>query len=77
MPNLNRTIAENISLALAKTGESQTKLASMVGIDKSRMSRIMAGDTAVSAIELFTIADHFGVGAQWFSQPHLEELVAA
>lgn len=77
MATLNHTIAENISIALAKTGETQTHLANEVGIDKSRMSRILAGESPVSAIELFNIASHFNVPAQWFSEVRLEELAQA
>lgn len=77
MGNLTKTIAENISLALAKTGETQTQLANNVGIDKSRMSRLLAGDSPLSAVELFAIADHFKVSPKWFSETRLEELVAA
>ncbi|WP_237206501.1 helix-turn-helix domain-containing protein [Rothia nasimurium] len=77
MATLNQTIAENISIALAKTGETQTHLANAVGIDKSRMSRILADESPVSAVELFAIACYFGVPAQWFSEPRLEELAVA
>lgn len=74
MTQLTQTIAENISIALAKTGETQTSLAKNVGIDKSRMSRILAGESPMSAVELFAIADHFNVSTQWFSETRLEEL---
>ncbi|MFW0112720.1 helix-turn-helix domain-containing protein [Rothia sp. CCM 9416] len=77
MATLTQTIAENISLALAKTGETQTYLANSVGIDKSRMSRIISGESPASAVELFAIANHFSVPAQWFSEARLEELVRA
>lgn len=77
MTTLESTIAENLKLAIAKTGMTQAATALAIGISKTKMSDVLAGKAALNVVELFKAAETFGVTTDWFSEEHLSELTLA
>lgn len=77
MKPLEKTIAENLKLAMAKTGKTQAEVAVALGIGKSKMSEVIAGKAELSAIELYAASRLFGVTTDWFAEEHLTEVAAA
>ncbi len=74
MDNLARTVRENISLALAKTGATQLDLQAGTGISKSKISRVLAGESILNSIEIYQVALFFSVAPSWMYTEHLQEV---
>ena len=56
-----RVLGRNIAKARQYAGLSQSELANLVGLDRSAISRIEAGERRVDSIELVDIARALGV----------------
>lgn len=74
MDNLTRTVRENISLALTKTGTTQLDLQAGTGISKSKISRVLAGESILNSIEIYRVASFFSVAPDWMYTEHLQEV---
>lgn len=74
MDNLARIVRENISLALAKTGTTQLDLQAGTGISKSKISRVLAGESILNSIEIYQVASFFSVAPDWMYTKHLQEV---
>lgn len=74
MKALSETICENIAIALAKRGENQYSLALATGISKSKMSKVLRGESTLDSLEIHSIANHFNINISWFYEEHLQEI---
>lgn len=71
---IGEILAENLSLALAKTKLTRTEVASKAGISRARLSLLENCNAPVRASELWDIASILGVEPEWFYREHLPEL---
>ena len=74
---IGEILAENLSLALAKTKLTRTDVANRAGISRARLSALENHNAPIRATELWDIAMILGVEPAWFYREHLPELVAA
>ena len=74
---IGEILAENLSLALAKTKLTRTDVAAKVGISRSRLSALENHNAPIRATELWDIATILGVEPEWFYREHLPELTVA
>ncbi len=61
MTGINAIICTNIVTLLRKNGKRQNDLADTIGVSKQIMSNMLGGKRIISAVELRSIADFFGV----------------
>lgn len=73
---IGEILAENLSLALAKTKLTRTEVATKAGISRARLSSLENHNTSIRATELWEIAAILGVEPAWFYSEHLSELAA-
>lgn len=73
---IGEILAENLSLALAKTKLTRTDVANRAGISRARLSALENHNAPIRATELWDIAAIFGVEPAWFYSEHLPELAA-
>jgi transcriptional regulator with XRE-family HTH domain len=71
---IGEILAENLSLALAKTKLTRTEVADKAGISRARLSSLENHNTPIRATELWDIAAILGVEPAWFYSEHLSEL---
>ena len=74
---IGEILAENLSLALAKTKLTRTDVANRAGISRARLSALEHHNAPIRATELWDIATILGVEPEWFYREHLPELTAA
>lgn len=67
-------LAENLSLALAKTKLTRAEVAKKAGISRARLSALENHNAPIRAYELWDIAVILGVEPSWFYREHLTEL---
>ena len=70
-------LAENLSLALAKTKLTRAEVAEKAGISRTRLSALENHNAPIRAYELWDIATILGVEPSWFYREHLTELTPA
>ena len=73
---IGEILAENLSLALAKTKLTRTDVANRAGISRARLSALENHNAPIRATELWDIASILGVEPAWFYSEHLSELAA-
>lgn len=73
---IGEILAENLSLALAKTKLTRTDVAKQSGISRARLSALENHNAPIRATELWDIATILGVEPAWFYSEHLPELAA-
>ena len=73
---IGEILAENLSLALAKTKLTRTDVANRAGITRARLSALENHNAPIRATELWDIASILGVEPAWFYSEHLPELAA-
>lgn len=71
---IGEILAENLSLALAKTKLTRTEVATKAGISRARLSSLENHNAPIRASELWDIAAILGVEPEWFYREHLPEL---
>lgn len=74
---IGEILAENLSLALAKTKLTRTDVAAKVGISRSRLSALENHNAPIRATELWDLATVLKVSPGWFFEEHIPELTAA
>lgn len=74
---IGEILAENLSLALAKTKLTRTDVANRAGISRARLSSLENHNTPIRATELWDLAAILGIEPEWFYREHLPELTAA
>lgn len=74
---IGEILAENLSLALAKTKLTRTDVASRVGISRARLSALENHNAPIRATELWDIAAILGVSPGWFFEEHIPELTTS
>ena len=67
-------VAENIRIALAKSGTTQTAFADALGMSKAKASQVVNGISVLTLEEYFKASSFFGVSLDWLAQEHLGEL---
>lgn len=73
---IGEILAENLSLALAKTKLTRSEVATRAGISRARLSALENHNAPIRATELWDIANILGVEPAWFYSEHLPELAA-
>ena len=73
---IGEILAENLSLALAKTKLTRTDVANRAGISRARLSALENHNAPIRATELWDIASILGVEPAWFYSEHLSELAS-
>lgn len=73
---IGEILAENLSLAIAKTKLTRTDVASRAGISRARLSALENHNAPIRATELWNIATILGVEPEWFYREHLPEFTA-
>ena len=73
---IGEILAENLSLALAKTKLTRIEVAQRAGISRARLSALENHNAPIRANELWEIETILGVEPAWFYQEHLPELTA-
>ena len=73
---IGEILAENLSLALAKTKLTRTEVATKAGISRARLSALENHNAPIRATELWDIASILGAEPAWFYSEHLPELAA-
>lgn len=73
---IGEILAENLSLALAKTKLTRTDVANRAGISRARLSSLENHNAPIRATELWDLATILGVEPAWFYSEHLPELAA-
>ena len=73
---IGEILAENLSLALAKTKLTRTDVANRAGISRARLSALENHNAPIRATELWDLATILGVEPAWFYSEHLPELAA-
>ncbi len=74
---IGEILAENLSLALAKTKLTRTDVASRAGISRARLSALENHNAPIRATELWDIAAILGVSPGWFFEEHIPELTTS
>lgn len=74
---IGEILAENLSLALAKTKLTRTDVASRAGISRARLSALENHNAPIRATELWGIAAALGVSTGWFFEEHIPELTTS
>ena len=74
---IGEILAENLSLALAKTKLTRADVANRAGISRARLSSLENHNTPIRATELWDLAAILGIEPEWFYREHLPELTAA
>lgn len=71
---IGEILAENLSLALAKTKLTRTEVATKAGISRARLSSLENHNSPIRATELWDLAGVLGLSPGWFYQEHIPEL---
>lgn len=71
---IGEILAENLSLALAKTKLTRTEVATKAGISRARLSSLENHNSPIRATELWDLAGVLSVSPGWFYQEHIPEL---
>jgi len=74
---IGEILAENLSLALAKTKLTRTDVANRAGISRARLSALENHNAPIRATELWDIAAILGVSPGWFFEEHIPELTTS
>lgn len=74
---IGEILAENLSLALAKTKLTRTEVAAKAGISRARLSSLENHNAPIRATELWDIAATLGVSPGWFFEEHIPELTTS
>lgn len=74
---IGEILAENLSLALAKTKLTRTDVANRVGISRARLSALENHNSPIRATELWNLAAVLNVSPGWFFEEHIPELTTA
>lgn len=74
---IGEILAENLSLALAKTKLTRADVANRAGISRARLSSLENHNTPIRATELWDLAAILGIEPEWFYREHLPEITAA
>lgn len=74
---IGEILAENLSLALAKTKLTRTDVANRVGISRARLSALENHNSPIRATELWNLAVVLKVSPGWFFEEHIPELTTA
>ncbi len=74
---IGEILAENLSLALAKTKLTRTEVAAKAGISRARLSSLENHNAPIRATELWDIAAILGVSPGWFFEEHIPELTTS
>lgn len=72
--HMTERVAENIRLALAKSGTTQAAFAEALGMSKAKTSQVVNGISTLTLEEYFKASSFFGVTLDWLAQEHLGEL---
>lgn len=73
--NKKSAIASRLTLARKQAGLTQSQVAEMLGLSRPSVSEFEAGRRNVTASELSSLADIYGVSATWLSCSESEENV--
>lgn len=74
---IGEILAENLSLALAKTKLTRTDIANRAGISRARLSALENHNSPIRATELWNLAAVLKVSPGWFFEEHIPELTTA
>lgn len=61
MINMNTVIANNVLSLLRQKDKKQNDLATVLGVSKQTMSKMLSGNRAINAVELMQTAEFFSV----------------
>src|SRR5882757_9344135 len=70
------TIGERVRTARTGTRRTQDEVAEVLGVDRSSVVRIEAGQRKVSALELAAMAELFDLPLGYFLRPHADMVVS-
>ena len=67
-------IKDMLNSKCTKTGTTQLDLQAGTGISKSKISRVIAGESILNSIEIYQVASFFSVPPDWMYTEHLQEV---